>query len=118
MKLIRRERPGRVGRMAAALVVLALFAVSPHAAAQQAARTPRIGLLILTSASSGAGAAGIQALRASLADLGYVEDARSPSNIDRRKGDPNVSPSSRPTWSRGKSISSSAAEAMWRRSRP
>jgi putative ABC transport system substrate-binding protein len=59
--------------MAPVLVVLALLAASPGATAQQAARMPRIGLLILTSASSGAGAAGIQALRASLADLGYIE---------------------------------------------
>jgi putative ABC transport system substrate-binding protein len=73
MKLILRRRRGMVVQMAALLVVLGILAVSPEVEAQQAARTPRIGLLILTSASSGAGAAGIQALRSSLADLGYIE---------------------------------------------
>lgn len=57
---------------AAALASL-LLATPPKSEAQQAARTPRIGVLFLTSPSSAAGATGIEALRASLRDLGYVE---------------------------------------------
>jgi putative ABC transport system substrate-binding protein len=50
-----------------------LLATALETHAQQAARTPRIGVLFLTSSSSAAGATGIEALRASLRELGYVE---------------------------------------------
>jgi putative ABC transport system substrate-binding protein len=51
---------------------LALIA-APAADAQPTARMPRIGVLFLTSPSSPGGAAGLAALRASLAELGHVE---------------------------------------------
>ena len=69
------SRPNRscmthLGTVALALVLLA----APLAAeAQKAGKTPRIGLLFLTSPSSAAGAAAIEALRSCLQDLGYVE---------------------------------------------
>jgi putative ABC transport system substrate-binding protein len=49
------------------------LAVLPHVAAQQPRKLPRIGMLFLVSMSSGAGAAGIEGLRASLREFGYVE---------------------------------------------
>jgi putative ABC transport system substrate-binding protein len=54
-------------------LALVLFAAPLAAEAQPAGKTPRIGLLFLSSPSSGAGASGIEAFRSSLRDLGYVE---------------------------------------------
>jgi len=55
------------------IAISALLAAPLAAEAQQAGKTPRIGLLFLVSLSSRAGAAGIEALRSSLKSLGYVE---------------------------------------------
>ena len=51
----------------------ALLAAPLAAEVQQAGKTPRIGFLFLESQSSSAHAATIEAFRASLRDLGYVE---------------------------------------------
>ncbi len=65
-----RELYAVVCTVASALFVLA----TPIAIeAQEVARMPRIGVLFLTSPSSATGAAGIEALRASLRELGHVD---------------------------------------------
>ena len=60
-------------RRATGALALLLLAPPPETAAQQVARTPRVGVLFLTSPSSAAGGTGIEALRASLRELGHVE---------------------------------------------
>ncbi|MBI1848618.1 MAG: ABC transporter substrate-binding protein [Candidatus Rokubacteria bacterium] len=66
------SRMGAPSRRIFALAFL-LLATEVEVEAQPAAKTPRIGVLFLTSPASVAGAAGLEALRASLRDLGYVE---------------------------------------------
>lgn len=56
------------------VLALGIFAAPLIADAQPPGKTPRIGFLYLTTASSSsAGASAIEALRSSLRDLGYVE---------------------------------------------
>jgi putative ABC transport system substrate-binding protein len=54
-------------------VPLSLLAAPLTVEAQQSGKTPRIGLLILSSASSAAGSSGLEAFRSGLRELGYVE---------------------------------------------
>lgn len=64
---------GRVTRLGTFALAFVLLATPLAAEAQQTGKTPRIGVLFLTSPSSVAGATGIEGLRSSLRDLGYVE---------------------------------------------
>lgn len=54
-------------------VPLGLLAAPLTVEAQQSGKTPRIGLLILSSASSAAGGSALEAFRSGLRELGYVE---------------------------------------------
>ena len=68
-----RPHQGWLTHLGIAALAFLLLATPLETGAQPAAKTPRIGVLFLTSPSSVAGATGIEALRASLRDLGYVE---------------------------------------------
>ncbi len=76
MRAPSRSHTGWLTRPGIVVLAVLLFAMAIQTEAQQAAKTPRIGVLFLTSPSSVAGAAGLEALRASLRDLGYVDLAR------------------------------------------
>lgn len=68
-----RPHQGWLTHLGIVALAFLLLATPLETEAQQAAKTPRIGVLFLTSPSSVAGATAIEALRASLRDLGYVE---------------------------------------------